>query len=75
MMNRLEVVDAKTVLDASTLRYQCVTVETPAEERKGAIAKLNDGSLDVLVATAGIVGRGVELHRCRSVGRGRGVSA
>ena len=70
LMYRLETVEAKTVLEAfsPSLRFRCVTVETPADARRTALTQLGDGSLDVLVATMGIVGRGVELRRCRSVG-------
>ncbi|KAK8816858.1 hypothetical protein WA577_002652 [Blastocystis sp. JDR] len=67
--SRLETVEAKTVLEAfsPSLRFRCVTVETPADARRTALTQLGDGSLDVLVATMGIVGRGVELRRCRSL--------
>lgn len=72
---RLETVEAKTVLEAfsPSLRFRCVTIETPAEERREVLTRLGDGSIDVLVATMGIVGRGVELRRCRSVRSSRGL--
>ena len=68
-MIRMETVDVKTVLDESfpSLRNTCVTIETPSAKRGEMIMSFQKGEVNVLIATPGIVGRGLELKSARSV--------
>ena len=69
MMIRMETVDVKAVLDESfsSLRNSCVTSETPSAKRGEMIMSFQKSEIDVLIATPGIIGRGLELKSARSV--------
>ena len=68
-MIRMETVDVKAVLDESfsSVTNTCVTIETPSVKRCEMITSFQKGAIDVLIATPGIVGRGLELRSARSV--------
>ena len=69
-MIRMETVDVKAVMDESfpSITTSCVTIETPSAKRCEMITSFQKGAIDVLIATPGIVGRGLELKSARSVG-------
>lgn len=66
---RLEVVDVAKLLDASFAKipHASITVETPFQERKDILQQFQEEKISLLVATAGIVGRGIELRTTQSV--------
>lgn len=70
VMIRMETVDVKTVLDESfpSVTNVCVTIETPSTKRCEMITSFQKGEIDILIATPGIVGRGLELKSAKSVG-------
>ena len=67
---RLEVVEVMKLLDESftTFSHASITVETPFQERRTILDSFVKKEVDLLVATSGIVGRGIELHTTQSVG-------
>lgn len=65
---RLEVESVNAMLKThSTLSWTSVTVETSFQERRARISRFQEGEWKVLVATPGIVGRGIELRNTQSV--------
>ena len=66
---RLEVVDVFQFLKKvfPTLECEAITVETVFKERKEILQHFQEGKISVLIATSGIVGRGIELIKTRTV--------
>lgn len=66
---RLEVSDVINYLSSSfpTLSHIAVTVETPFQERREIMKQFQEGETSLLVATAGIIGRGIELVNAHTV--------
>ena len=67
---RLEVVSVNAMLKSfSNISWASVTMETTFQERRELINRFQEGEMKILVATPGIVGRGIELRSAHSVRR------
>lgn len=71
-ISRMELTDIMAILQTSfpLLSAKALSVETPFTERRSVIQSFQQGTLQVLVATPGIIGRGLELRQARSVRHG-----
>ena len=65
----MEVIDVHSILQTTfpALSSISITTETPFQERKTALQTFQQQKHDVLIATPGIIGRGLELRQARSV--------
>ena len=65
----MELADIMSILQTSfpLLSVKALSVETPFSERRSVICSFQQGTLQVLVSTPGIIGRGLELRQARSV--------
>ena len=68
-LSRMELTDVISILQSSfpLLSAKALSVETPFTERRSVINSFQQGTLQVLISTPGIIGRGLELRQARSV--------